>query len=58
MVACAQLKRITVKNRRGWCLINQRIVLKPETKAYGYSSIVIENGGEELVVVGDMLIVL
>jgi len=36
-------------------LVNQRIVLKPETTAYGYSPIVIEDGGEELVVVGEWL---
>jgi DUF2075 family protein/predicted GIY-YIG superfamily endonuclease len=36
-------------------LVNQRIVLKPETNAYGYSPIVIESGGEELVVVGEWL---
>jgi uncharacterized protein len=29
-------------------LVNQRIVLKSETNAYGYSPIVIEDGGEEL----------
>ncbi len=39
-------------------LVNQRIVLKPETNAYGYSPIVIEDGGEELVVVGELLVVL
>jgi hypothetical protein len=39
-------------------LVNQRIVLKPETNAYGYSPIVIESGGEELVVVGEILVVL
>lgn len=39
-------------------LINQRIVLKPETTAYGYSPIVIEDGGEKLVVVGEYLVVL
>jgi SOS-response transcriptional repressor LexA len=39
-------------------LVNQRIVLKPETNAYGYSPIVIENNGEELVVVGEFLVVL
>jgi len=36
-------------------LVNQRIVLKPETTAYGYSPIIIEDGGEELVVVGEWL---
>ncbi|MGB0943921.1 MAG: DNA/RNA helicase domain-containing protein [Marinomonas sp.] len=35
-------------------LVNQRILLKPETNAYGYSPIVIEEG-EELVVVGEFL---
>lgn len=39
-------------------LVNQRIVLKPETNAYGYSPIVIEDSGEELVVVGELLVVL
>jgi phage repressor protein C with HTH and peptisase S24 domain len=39
-------------------LVNQRIVLKPETNAYGYSPIVVEDGGEELVVVGEFLVVL
>ena len=38
-------------------LINQRIVLKPETNAYGYSPIVIDDCGEELVVVGEFLVV-
>ncbi|EAQ66790.1 hypothetical protein MED121_12720 [Marinomonas sp. MED121] len=37
-------------------LVNQRILLKPETNAYGYSPIVIEEG-EELVVVGEFLMV-
>lgn len=37
-------------------LVNQRIILKPETNAYGYSPIVIEDDGEELVVVGELLI--
>jgi phage repressor protein C with HTH and peptisase S24 domain len=37
-------------------LVNQRIVLKPETNAYGYSPIVVESDGEELVVVGEYLI--
>lgn len=36
-------------------LVNQRIVLKPETNAYGYSPIVVESGGEELVVVGEFI---
>jgi DUF2075 family protein/predicted GIY-YIG superfamily endonuclease len=36
-------------------LVNQRIVLKPETNAGGYSPIVIENNNEELVVVGEFL---
>ena len=35
-------------------LVNQRVLLKPETNAYGYSPIVIEEG-EELVVVGEFL---
>lgn len=39
-------------------LVNQRIVLKLETNAYGYSPIVIEDDGEELVVVGELLVVL
>jgi hypothetical protein len=39
-------------------LVNQRIVLKPETNAYGYSPTVIEDGGEELAVVGELLVVL
>ena len=39
-------------------LVNQCIVLKPETNAYGYSPIVVEDGGEELVVVGEFLVVL
>jgi len=39
-------------------LINQRIVLKPETTAYGYSPIVIEEGDEGLVVVGELLVVI
>ena len=39
-------------------LVNQRIVLKPETNAYGYSPIVVEDSGEELVVVGEFLLVL
>jgi DUF2075 family protein len=39
-------------------LVNQRIILKPETNAYGYSPIVIENDDEELVVVGEFLVVL
>jgi DUF2075 family protein/predicted GIY-YIG superfamily endonuclease len=39
-------------------LVNQRIVLKPETNAYGYSPIVIEDCGGELVVVGEFLAVL
>jgi hypothetical protein len=30
-------------------------VLKPETNAYGYSPIVVENNGEELVVIGEFL---
>jgi hypothetical protein len=36
-------------------MVNQRIVLKPETNAYGYSPIVIEDDGEELVVVGEFI---
>lgn len=36
-------------------LVNQRIVLKPETNAYGYSPIVIDNNGDELVVVGELI---
>jgi hypothetical protein len=37
-------------------IVNQRIVLKPETNAYGYSPIVIEgSGAQKLVVVGDFL---
>jgi hypothetical protein len=39
-------------------LVNQRIILKPETNAYGYSPIVIENNGEELVVIGEFLVIL
>jgi uncharacterized protein len=39
-------------------LVNQRIVLKPETNAYGYSPIFIGNDGEELVVVGEFLSVM
>lgn len=39
-------------------LVNQRIVLKPETNAYGFSRIVIEGGCEGLVVVGEFLSVL
>jgi DUF2075 family protein/predicted GIY-YIG superfamily endonuclease len=39
-------------------LVNQRIVLKPETNADGYSPIEIESGGEKLVVVGEFLVVL
>jgi phage repressor protein C with HTH and peptisase S24 domain len=39
-------------------LVNQRIVLKPETNAYGYSPIVIEDSREELVVVGEFLVIL
>lgn len=34
-------------------LVNRRIVLNPETKADGYSPIVIENSGEDLVVIGE-----
>jgi SOS-response transcriptional repressor LexA len=36
-------------------LVNQRIVFKPETNAYGYSPIIIEDDCEELVVVGEWL---
>lgn len=36
-------------------LVNQRIVLKPETNAYGYSPIIIENGGEEILVIEEWL---
>lgn len=36
-------------------LVNQRIVLKPETNAYGYSPIVVDNDGRELVVLGELL---
>ena len=43
------------KIEEGGVLINQSIVLKPEASAYGYSPIVIENNGEELVVVGEWL---
>ncbi|MGO3344143.1 MAG: DNA/RNA helicase domain-containing protein [Marinomonas sp.] len=39
-------------------LKNKRIVLKPETNAYGYSPIVIEHDGEELTVIGEFLSVL
>jgi DUF2075 family protein len=39
-------------------MVNQRIVLKPETNAYGYSPIVIESDGEDLVVVGEYLVIL
>lgn len=39
-------------------LVNQRIVLKPETNSDGYSSIVIESDSGELVVVGELLAVL
>jgi uncharacterized protein len=35
-------------------LVNQRIVLKPETNAYGYSPIVVKDG-EGLVIVGEWL---
>lgn len=35
--------------------VNQRITLKPETTAYGYSPIVIEDASEELVVIGEFL---
>jgi len=36
-------------------LVNQRIVLKPETNAYGYSPIVINNDSEGLVIIGEYL---
>lgn len=39
-------------------LMNKRIVLKPETNAYGYSPIVIEDDGEELTVIGEFLSIL
>jgi hypothetical protein len=39
-------------------LVNQRIVLKPETNAYGYSPIVVENDSEALVVIGELLMML
>ncbi|MGO3455235.1 MAG: DNA/RNA helicase domain-containing protein [Marinomonadaceae bacterium] len=39
-------------------LMNQRIVLKPESNAYGYSPIIIEDDGEELAVIGEFLLVL
>ncbi len=37
-------------------LVNQRIVLKPETNAYGCLPMVIENDGEDLVVVGEFIL--
>ena len=46
------------KIQEGDTLVNQRIVLKPETNADDYSPIVIKNDGEELVVVGEFLVVL
>jgi hypothetical protein len=36
-------------------LVNKRSVLKPETNAYGYSPIFVEDGGEELFVVDEFL---
>jgi hypothetical protein len=36
-------------------LVNQRIVLKPETSAYCYSPIVIEDSDEVLLIVGEYL---
>jgi hypothetical protein len=36
-------------------LVNQRIVLKPETNAYGYSPIIVDSNGEEFVVLGEWL---
>lgn len=35
--------------------VNTRILLKPDTTAFGYSSIVLENDGEDLVVLGEFL---
>lgn len=43
------------KIEEGGELVNRRIVLKPETNAYGYSPIVIEDNGEELMVIGELL---
>ncbi|WP_420590257.1 DNA/RNA helicase domain-containing protein [Bacterioplanoides sp.] len=39
-------------------LVNQHIFLKPETNAYGYSSIVVENDIDSLNVIGELLVVL
>ena len=36
-------------------LVNQRIVLKPETNAYGYSPIIVENDGENLLLIGEYI---
>jgi uncharacterized protein len=38
--------------------INTKIVLKPDSNAYGYSPIVIEDDNESLVVLGEFLVVL
>lgn len=43
------------KFEEGGELVNQRIVLRPETNADGYSPIVVEDDGEELVVIGELL---
>ncbi|WP_444899863.1 DNA/RNA helicase domain-containing protein [Microbulbifer sp. VAAC004] len=38
--------------------INKKVVLKPETNAYGYSPIVLEDENEELIVLGEYLTVI
>lgn len=38
-------------------VVNKKITLKPDTNAFGYSPIVLEDASEELVVVGEYLVV-
>ncbi|UTW05055.1 DUF2075 domain-containing protein [Amphritea atlantica] len=46
------------KTIEGDMIINTRIVLKPDTNAFGYSSIELEDDGEELTVIGEYLTVI
>jgi len=38
--------------------VNKKIVLKPDTNDYGYSPIILEDTGEDMVVIGEFLVVL
>lgn len=46
------------KTIEGDMLVNTRIVLKPDTNAFGYSPIELEDDGEELIIIGEYLAVI